>query len=160
MKSGELLTAAGKNGCWMRKKASSTFDTPTRTASTPLSGSALRASLHVIAHGSTANVYSAGKSEVVLGNALKEIGAPRESVVILTKVFNPVGDAAEGRPDALKLERGYVNEQGLSRKVRAMMRVKRTKVEEAADGQHIFDSVQASLKRLQLDYIDVLQCHR
>jgi aryl-alcohol dehydrogenase-like predicted oxidoreductase len=26
--------------------------------------------------------------------------------------------------------------------------------------QHIFDTVQASLKRLQLDYIDVLQCHR
>ena len=24
--------------------------------------------------------------------------------------------------------------------------------------QHIFDSVKASLKRLQLDYIDVLQC--
>ena len=36
---------------------------------------------------------------------------------------------------------GYVNQRGLSRK-------------------HIFDSVQASLKRLQLDYIDVLQCHR
>ena len=26
--------------------------------------------------------------------------------------------------------------------------------------QHIFDSVKASLQRLQLDYIDVLQCHR
>ena len=26
--------------------------------------------------------------------------------------------------------------------------------------QHIFDSVKASLKRLQVDYIDVLQCHR
>lgn len=28
------------------------------------------------------------------------------------------------------------------------------------DLQHIFDSVKASLERLQLDYIDVLQCHR
>jgi len=35
----------------------------------------------------------------------------------------------------------YVNQKGLSRK-------------------HIFESVAASLKRLQLDYIDVLQCHR
>ena len=26
--------------------------------------------------------------------------------------------------------------------------------------QHIFDSVKKSLERLQLDYIDVLQCHR
>jgi aryl-alcohol dehydrogenase-like predicted oxidoreductase len=26
--------------------------------------------------------------------------------------------------------------------------------------QHIFDSVKNSLERLQLDYIDVLQCHR
>lgn len=35
---------------------------------------------------STANVYSNGQSEVVLGKALKEIGAPRESYVVLTKV--------------------------------------------------------------------------
>ena len=26
--------------------------------------------------------------------------------------------------------------------------------------KHIFDSVKHSLERLQLDYIDVLQCHR
>lgn len=37
--------------------------------------------------------------------------------------------------------RAVVNQQGLSRK-------------------HIFDSIRASLKRLQLDYVDVLQCHR
>jgi aryl-alcohol dehydrogenase-like predicted oxidoreductase len=36
---------------------------------------------------------------------------------------------------------GFVNQHGLSRK-------------------HIFDSVKHSLRRLQLDYIDVLQCHR
>jgi aryl-alcohol dehydrogenase-like predicted oxidoreductase len=36
---------------------------------------------------------------------------------------------------------GYANQHGLSRK-------------------HIFDSVKHSLRRLQLDYIDVLQCHR
>jgi aryl-alcohol dehydrogenase-like predicted oxidoreductase len=36
---------------------------------------------------------------------------------------------------------GFVNQCGLSRK-------------------HIFDSVKHSLRRLQLDYIDVLQCHR
>ncbi|KAK1924492.1 NADP-dependent oxidoreductase domain-containing protein [Papiliotrema laurentii] len=89
----------------------------------------------------TANVYSNGQSEVVLGKALKEIGAPRESYVVLTKAYNPVDDGPRGRPDVLKTGRGYVNESGLSRKA-------------------IFDSVQASLKRLQLDYIDVFQCHR
>lgn len=36
---------------------------------------------------------------------------------------------------------GIINQIGLNRK-------------------HIFDGVKASLKRLQLDYIDVLQCHR
>ncbi|OCF42755.1 aryl-alcohol dehydrogenase [Kwoniella heveanensis CBS 569] len=92
----------------------------------------------------TANVYSAGASEEVLGKALKVIGAPRESVVILTKVYMPVthGDSHVQAPAEDKLDQsGYVNQHGLSRK-------------------HIFDSVQASLKRLQTDYIDVLQCHR
>lgn len=34
----------------------------------------------------TANMYSNGASEIILGKALKEIGADRESVVVLTKV--------------------------------------------------------------------------
>lgn len=68
---------------------------------------------------STANTYSAGESEVILGKALKVIGAPRESVVVLTKVYNPVnGKELEGRPESLREGRGFVNEQGLSRKVR------------------------------------------
>ncbi|WVQ82243.1 hypothetical protein IAT38_004371 [Cryptococcus sp. DSM 104549] len=88
--------------------------------------------------------YSAGASEEVLGKALKAIGAPRENVVILTKVHMPVthGPGHRRAPADDDLDSsGYVNQHGLSRK-------------------HIFDSVQASLKRLQLDYIDVLQCHR
>ena len=43
-------------------------------------------------------------------------------------------------PDQLD-NAGYVNQRGLSRK-------------------HIFESVDHSLKRLGLDYIDLLQCHR
>ena len=37
----------------------------------------------------TADVYSHGHSELILGKALKQMNVPRESVVILTKVFFP-----------------------------------------------------------------------
>ncbi|KAI9636439.1 NADP-dependent oxidoreductase domain-containing protein [Dioszegia hungarica] len=81
----------------------------------------------------TANTYSAGESEIILGKFLKKHEIPRESVVILTKTFNP--DDSDGGPA------GLVNQKGLSRK-------------------RIFASVKRSLERLQLDYVDVLQCHR
>ncbi|EIW83665.1 Aldo keto reductase [Coniophora puteana RWD-64-598 SS2] len=91
----------------------------------------------------TANAYSNGKSEIMLGNAIKQLQLPREELVILTKPYFPIPSEfgrnimAVPDPDTI----GFVNQHGLSRK-------------------HIFDSVKASLKRLQLDYIDVLQCHR
>ncbi|KAJ7512839.1 Aldo keto reductase [Mycena galericulata] len=91
----------------------------------------------------TANAYSNGLSEEVLGRAIKEHELPRDEIVIMTKLFLPVSsDTKEvlyGDPN-LDLK-GYVNQYGLSRK-------------------HIFDSVKHSLRRLGLDYIDVLQCHR
>ncbi|KAI0051517.1 Aldo keto reductase [Auriscalpium vulgare] len=92
----------------------------------------------------TANTYSNGLSEVYLGKAIKKWNLPRDEIVVMTKVFFVVGHtygvnliATRANPDTL----GYVNQTGLSRK-------------------HIFDSVKHSLERLQLDYIDVLQCHR
>ncbi|KAG8908297.1 hypothetical protein FRB99_007831 [Tulasnella sp. 403] len=93
----------------------------------------------------TANVYSNGLSEVILGKAIKEYKLPRDEIVVMTKVFSTVGrtqsEALFGKtPDELNSLR-YTNQYGLSRK-------------------HIFESVQHSLKRLQLDYVDVLQCHR
>ena len=50
----------------------------------------------------TADMYSDGASEEVLGHALKECGVARERVVVATKVFNPTGDDP--------------NERGLGRK--------------------------------------------
>ncbi|KAF9049899.1 aryl-alcohol dehydrogenase [Panaeolus papilionaceus] len=92
----------------------------------------------------TANVYSNGLSEVILGKAIKELKLPRDEIVVMTKVFGVVAReygtnmiTTGGDPEEL----GYVNQRGLSRK-------------------HIFESVKHSLERLQLDYIDVLQCHR
>lgn len=83
----------------------------------------------------TANVYSAGESEVILGKFLAQHKIPRESVVILTKTYNPDGKPEDRGPA------GLANHRGLSRK-------------------RIFASVKGSLDRLGLDYIDVLQCHR
>ncbi|KAL4253259.1 NADP-dependent oxidoreductase domain superfamily protein [Abortiporus biennis] len=72
------------------------------------------------------------------------LGLPREELVIMTKVCLPrmrnssFHVRAWGKdPDDI----GLVNQHGLSRK-------------------HIFDSVQQSLERLQVDYVDLLQCHR
>lgn len=50
----------------------------------------------------TADMYSLGESEAVLGRALKDLGVARDRVVIATKVHFPMGDD--------------VNQRGLSRK--------------------------------------------
>src|SRR5689334_23624714 len=50
----------------------------------------------------TADMYSRGASEEVLGRALRDFGPARETIVIATKVFNPMGDDP--------------NQRGLSRK--------------------------------------------
>lgn len=99
----------------------------------------------------TANGYSNGVSEEILGKAIKKFNWRRENLVIATKLWSPVGYRNEhenGRwDDALSMSveerdrNGYLNMYGLSRK-------------------HIFDSVTASLKRLDLEYIDLLQIHR
>jgi aryl-alcohol dehydrogenase-like predicted oxidoreductase len=89
----------------------------------------------------TANVYSNGQSEIILGKAIKQLNLPRDEIVVMTKVFFPVARGGPIlQPDVADKE-GYVNQHGLGRK-------------------HIFESVKHSLERLQLDYVDVLQCHR
>ncbi|KAH8826673.1 Aldo/keto reductase [Flagelloscypha sp. PMI_526] len=85
----------------------------------------------------TADVYCGGASEVILGKALKTLGVPREDYVVMTKVFFPVTPKIPKNFMAPE----FKNKRGLSRK-------------------HVFDAVKGSLERLQLDYVDVLQCHR
>ena len=79
----------------------------------------------------TANSYSAGTSEVIVGKLLKEF-TRREETVIATKVFFPA-NMWEGSSKP--------NEQGLSRKA-------------------IMASIDASLQRLGTDYVDLYQIHR
>ncbi|MFB8180486.1 aldo/keto reductase [Streptomyces sp. NPDC055966] len=80
----------------------------------------------------TANSYSAGTSEEIVGRALGEM-ARREDVVIATKVFFAVenGAARSERP----------NRSGLSRKA-------------------IMAEIDHSLRRLGTDYVDLYQIHR
>ncbi|CAA7259016.1 unnamed protein product [Cyclocybe aegerita] len=92
----------------------------------------------------TANVYSNGLSEIILGKAIKELKLPRDEIVVMTKLYATVAREFETNLVAKGLEpdaNGYVNQHGLNRK-------------------HVFESVKHSLERLQLDYVDVLQCHR
>lgn len=72
----------------------------------------------------TANVYSAGESEEIVGRALE---GKRDRVVLATKVFGVMGPGP--------------NERGLSRKA-------------------IQEQVEASLRRLRTDVIDLYQIHR
>ena len=50
----------------------------------------------------TADMYSVGASEQILGRALRDFGPPRDRLIIATKVFHPMGDDP--------------NQRGLSRK--------------------------------------------
>jgi aryl-alcohol dehydrogenase-like predicted oxidoreductase len=74
----------------------------------------------------TADIYSFGQSERIVGQALRDIGVPRSEIVLATKTAGVMGQ----KP----------NDQGASR-------------------GHIMDSVQRSLDRLQVDYIDLYQIH-
>ncbi|GAB1528442.1 hypothetical protein RhiTH_011636 [Rhizoctonia solani] len=88
--------------------------------------------------------YDAGIQTFDTANQLK---LPRDEIVVMAKLYGVVArepggllritDSDLSESDA----EGYVNQYGLSRK-------------------HIFESVKHSLERLQLDYVDVLQCHR
>lgn len=74
----------------------------------------------------TADVYSEGVSEELVGQALKNLGLPREDIVVASKVRIRMGPG----PNNVGLSRG-----------------------------HIMDGVNASLRRLQLDHIDLYQIH-
>lgn len=74
----------------------------------------------------TADAYSFGVSEEVLGRALRDF-AQRDQVIIATKVYNVMGEGP--------------NQRGLSR-------------------NHIMNAIEASLRRLGTDYVDLYQIHR
>jgi len=93
-------------------------------ASMPILRKAVEAGINFF---DTADIYSRGQSEEILGRGLKELKVRRDESVVATKVFNPMG-------------RGP-NRGGLSRK-------------------HIAQSIDDSLTRLGMDYVDLYQIHR
>jgi aryl-alcohol dehydrogenase (NADP+) len=107
-------------------------------ASRPFIRSAIESGINFF---DTANMYSNGLSEVLTGKLLKEY-AKRDEVVIATKVYFHVSDT-DMSMDGASASRSTIppNTSGLSRK-------------------HIFSAVDASLKRLGTDYIDLYQIHR
>jgi aryl-alcohol dehydrogenase (NADP+) len=94
------------------------------TQSRPFLHHALEAGINFF---DTADMYSQGASEEVVGRTLTEL-VPRDEVVIATKLHYPLRDTG-------------ANRMGLSRK-------------------RVFDCVDASLRRLGTDYIDLYQIHR
>ena len=72
----------------------------------------------------TANVYSNGLSEIMLGKAIKEYDLPRDEIVVMTKLFfvaaRTPGERYLGNVEPETY--GYVNQYGASRKVRILIR--------------------------------------
>jgi aryl-alcohol dehydrogenase-like predicted oxidoreductase len=65
-------------------------DTSWNTSASALPASIVRKALdHGINFFDTADVYSAGESEQILGRALKSFGVKREDIVVATKVYQP-----------------------------------------------------------------------
>ncbi|KAF2249513.1 Aldo/keto reductase [Trematosphaeria pertusa] len=79
--------------------------------------------------------YAGGESEKVMGRAIKHFGWKRSDIVVSTKIYWGTHNSALAAP------RKKINHLGLSRK-------------------HLIEGTQASLDRLQLDYVDILYAHR
>ncbi|OAT05364.1 alcohol dehydrogenase [Blastomyces gilchristii SLH14081] len=93
----------------------------------------------------TAGLYSNGRAEEMIGKAIRKYDIPRHKLVIMSKCWAPVSEHDDvfippywgGLPKS----KDYVNQFSLSRRA-------------------IFNSVEASLKRIGTDYLDLLMVHR
>ena len=105
--------------------------------SRPLVRAAIEAGINFL---DTADMYSAGISEELTGKFVREF-CHRDEVVIATKVFYPVDLAFQGGNAPGPKLQPRPNTSGLSRK-------------------RIFNAIDASLRRLGTDHVDLYQIHR
>ena len=82
----------------------------------------------------TAESYSQGRAEILLGQAFKDLNVRREDIVVTTKIFFGT-EGLNGQPAK------NVNGVGLSRK-------------------HLIEGTKLSLSKLQMSYVDVVYAHR
>lgn len=76
------MTFGGEGGIWGK------VGKLVQSDAEKLVGGALDAGINFI---DTANVYSEGRSEIITGQALRNLKVPRENVVVATKVFGETG---------------------------------------------------------------------
>jgi aryl-alcohol dehydrogenase-like predicted oxidoreductase len=92
------MTFHGGAGMWRN------IGTVEQKGATALVERALAAGVNFI---DTADVYSEGQSEILLGQALRDLTVPREDVIIATKVRGRTGPGA----NAVGLSRGHIMDQ-------------------------------------------------
>ena len=93
----------------------------------------------------TADVYSNGLSERLLGQSIRDLGLRRDELVIATKAHGRVSDLLG--PSATPAEVAEKDRREKAKNINGQSR------------KHLFDAVDASLKRLGLDHIDLYQTH-
>lgn len=85
-----------------------------------------------------AEVYAAGRSEEIMGAALKALGWPRLNYVVSTKFYWGLPDTSSGGGGAA---------EGINRK-------------NTLNRKYLMQGIDGSLKRLGLDHVDLIYCHR
>lgn len=96
---------------------------------------------HGINYFDTSEMYGFGEAETLLGHAFKAVGVKREEIVVSSKLYFGTSEHNEFPPHFKYIAEKGQNQIGLSRK-------------------HIIEGTKGVLKRLQLEYVDIMFASR